>query len=294
VKRVRGGVGIVVGAALCCVVPARADLPSTCAFGGPAGTFSVAQMSLPAGAPQLAMRITTPAQTPTEPTALVGGRTSWHLATGVAVVDARTGRLVASRYVQSGSSPRRVVIAQGGTQVVREDVVGPGAPFNHQGGTGPDSLRRGNYYVLAFGSDGDARLPNPWWSAEITFGGTTSCVPFDVRGAVYDHDQTDFTGTQVSAYGPGEGSGLGATWTCPHRLLFGVLDAASQLAGSSTLSLRSPDGRRHAVTNALVSFTGGRGRYAMTGSYQGLFPLLLATAMSVDVPVPIRSKELNP
>jgi len=287
-SRVRVGLSVVVLSTLWCVVPARADLPSPCTFGGPAGTFSVAKVSLPAGAPEFAMRITTPAQTPTQSTALVGGRTSWHLTTAVAVVDARTGRLVASKYVQSGSSPRRMVVAQGGTQVVREDVIGPGAPFNHQGGSGPDSLRSGRYYVLAFGSDGDPRLPNPWWSAEVTFGDATSCVPFDAPGAVYDDDQTDFTGTQVSAYGAGAGSNLGLTWTCPRRLLFGVLDAATQLAGSSTLSFRAPDGRRGAVINGQLSFTGGRGRYAMTGSYQGLFPLLLATGMYVDVPVPSR------
>jgi hypothetical protein len=269
---------------------ARAQDPSTCTFGGPAGTFSVAKVDLPQGAPQLAVRITTPIQTAMQPTALAGDRSSWHLATALAILDAN-GRLLASRLQQSGSSPRRVVVTYDGTGVAHQDFVGPGAPFNHQGGAAPDTLPAGTYYVVAFGSDGDARIPNPAWSAQVTFGRSISCLPLNLGGTVFDHDQTDFSGgTQIAAYGAGSGSELGLRWHANHPLNLTLLDAATQLVGSSTLQLRGPDGRSATVTDGMGAVSGSRGTYTVRGAFRGAFPLLLAAGVSIELPLTSRER----
>jgi hypothetical protein len=263
-------------------VQARAD--GTCTLAGPAGSASVVRIDLPRGAPSLAMRITTSsALSPTDPS-LVGGHKSWHLATEVALLRLPDGALVAHRELQTGSSPRRLAVSGGG-QDARADLVGPGLPFKHWGGFVPDFLRAGSYLLVAMGTDGDAAVPNPGWSAEAAFGAPVACLPAPVRTSVFDLDQSSFRGgTQVSALGPGAGAGTAANLTVAHSWVVGMVDAESQAAGDVTVRLTNPARSVSTVHDALRPFAGRRGRYLLRADWTGAVPLVLVAGVAFDAP----------
>src|SRR4051794_29718885 len=136
--------------------PARAD--TRCTFGGPAGTWHVARLDLPRGSDFLDLRITA-----APPVTATGDQSDSHLAQGVGLLDARTGALVAARVAYSGSTARAAVVRANGRTVADQAVATPPAPFQHASGPPVPYLNPGTYYAVAFGSDGDARLPNhPW------------------------------------------------------------------------------------------------------------------------------------
>lgn len=258
---------------------ATAAASSTCHFGGPAGTASVVRIHLPQRTTGIALRVTTATSLGSRPSDLAGGRSSWHLATGLTIVRAGSERLVASRFVQSGSSPRRVAVSAGG-QDERADAVAPGAPFNHVGGTVPEALPAGDYYVVAYGADGDAAQPNPWWSAQLAVGADVACEPVRAVTHVFDRDGTDFTGgTQVAAYGAGYASG--ATLALPLRggLVVGMIDAERQFVGSAQVRYRTATGQGGRVEDELAGFSGRAGRYTFTADYSGVFPLVLVSGV---------------
>ena len=263
---------------------AHADTGDTCTLAGPAGSASVVRIDLPHGAPSLAVRITTStALSPTDPS-LVGGRKSWHLATEVALLRLRDGALVAHRELQTGSSPRRLAVSAGG-QDTRADLVGPGLPFKHWAGAVPDFLAPGSYLLVAMGSDGDTAVPNPGWSAEATFGTPVGCLPASVRTSVFDLDQSAFRGgTQVSAVGPGAGSGTAATLSVTRSWVIGMIDAESQAAGDVTVRISSPQRKVSTVENALRPFAGRRGRYQLRADWAGAVPLVLVAGVAFDAP----------
>jgi hypothetical protein len=235
----------------------------------------VVTLDLPRGAPSLALRITTPVSLATTPTATtVGGRSSWHLATLVAVVRASDGLLVASRGLQSGSWGRRLGVTAAGTEV-RHELVGPTAPFTHAGGTVPDHLAPGRYYLVAMGADGSPALPNPGWSVDVDLGVVAPCVATATRTTVVERDQTDFTGgTQVTGYGGGLGQGTAVSVPQRQRFFVGMADAQTQLAGSATMSAALPRARL-VVTNGLRTFSAGPGTYRVSADWSGAFPLVL-------------------
>ena len=84
---------------------APAAAATTCDLGGPAPSWSAVRVRLPAGSDDLAVRLTV-----TPPTMPAGGRDGWHIAAGIAVIDADSGKLVAARVANYGSSPRRAVV----------------------------------------------------------------------------------------------------------------------------------------------------------------------------------------
>lgn len=262
---------------------AHADPGSSCTLAGPAGSASVVRIDLPRGAPTLAMRITTSsALSPTDPS-LVGGRNSWHLATEIALLRLPDGALVAHRELQTGSSPRRLAVSAGGRDT-RADLVGPGLPFKHWGGFAPDFLRPGSYLLVAMGTDGDAAVPNPGWSAEAAFGAPVTCLPAPVRTSVFDLDQSAFRGgTQVSALGPGAGRDTAVTLSVARSWVVGMVDAESQLAGDVTVRLTTPRGTV-SVQNALRPFAGRRGRYLLRADWTGAVPLVLVAGVAFDAP----------
>jgi hypothetical protein len=258
-------------------VPATAAEPSPCQLGGPAGTASVVRVDLPHGSPSLALRVTSPT-TPTAASA-AGTRASWHLATQVAVVRVGTGSLVASRVVQSGSSPRAVALSAQGRDV-RQDTPGPAAPFVHAAAAVPPYLAAGRYLLVAYGTDGSPALPNPGWSAEASFGTEVTCVPLRVRTSLVDRDQTTFTGgTQLTAYGAGTGTGGTTTWRSSERYVVGFGDAATQAVGQAHLRGVLPRRRVLDVRDGLRAFSGTSGTYAFTADWSGAFPLVLVCAL---------------
>jgi hypothetical protein len=275
VRRVLTAALLVAGA----TTGAHADPVGTCTLAGPAGSASVVRIDLPRGAPSLAMRITTSSTlSPTDPS-LVGGRKSWHLATEVALLRLRDGALVAHRELQTGSSPRRLAVSAGG-QDLRADVLGPGLPFKHWGGFVPDFLGAGSYLLVAMGTDGDAAVPNPGWSAEATFGAPVACLPATVRSSVFDLDQSAFRGgTQVSAVGPGAGRGTAATLPVAQSWVVGMVDAETQGPGDVTVRVGSLT-----VRDALRPFSGRRGRYHLHADWTGAIPLVLVAGVTFDTP----------
>src|SRR2546426_694661 len=63
---------------------------TTCLLGGQAGTASVLRLILPRGDTTIALRVTSPTSLGARPSDTFGGRSSWHLATGLAIVRAST------------------------------------------------------------------------------------------------------------------------------------------------------------------------------------------------------------
>jgi hypothetical protein len=273
---------LLIGAAL--VPSARADSATTCPLAGPAGSASVVRIDVPHGARSLAMRITTPtAVSPTDPT-LAGGRSSWHLATQIALVRLRDGALIAHRELQLGSSPRRLAISAQGRDV-RADLLGPGLPFKHTGGYVPDLLAPGSYLLVAMGTDGSRAVPNPGWSAEAVFGAAVSCVPAAVPTTVFDLDQSAFSGgTQVSAVGPGVGQGTSTQLNANRSWVVGMVDAQSQVAGDVSVTVTAARHPAVTVHDALRPFSGRGGRYGLAADWVGAVPLVLVTAVAFDAP----------
>lgn len=260
---------------------ATADAGTTCHLGGPAGTASVLRLVLPHRTTGVAVRVTTPTTVGSRPSDVAGERSSWHMATGIAVVDERTKQVVAARFIQSGSSPRRIAVSGAG-QDVRQDVAAPGAPFNHVGGEVPAVLPGGVYDVVAFGSDGDPAVPNPWWSGQLSVGARVACDAVPATTRLFDHDGSDFTGgTQVSGYGVGYAAGTRLALTTPKDMnVVGMIDAERQFAGSVRVSYRPPHGQGGAVTDDLESFSGGGGRYTFTADADGVFPVTLVSGVA--------------
>ena len=268
---------LLVGGPLAQVAPAAEVRP--CALAGPAGTASVLRVDLPHGSPSLALRVTTPTRLVDVSPRSVGSSGGWHLATQLALLRADTGALVASRAVQVGSGPRAVVLAAGG-QAARRDLPAVPAQFRHVGAVAPAYLSPGRYLLVAYGTDGSPALPNPGWSAEVSFGVPVTCAPLRVGVTLLDRDQTAFVGgDQVTSYGAGTGAGT-TSWHSRSRYLVGFVDAATQVAGDAHAVGALARGTRVEVRNEVRAFASGPGRYRFTADWTGLFPVVLVCAVS--------------
>lgn len=255
-----------------------AAVSTTCHFGGPTGTASVVRLVLPR-ASDIALRVMTPTSFGERSSDVVGGRSSWHLATGLAVVRASDRKLFGWRFVQSGSSPRRLVVSAAGHDV-RAALVAPGAPFNNVGGHVPDVLPGGVYYAVAFGTDGEPTLPNPWWSAQLAVDARVDCIPLGADTQIFDHDATDFRGgEQVSAYGVGHAANAQLDVLAGHRVVVGMIVAERQLVGSVRVVYRLPRRVAGSISEGVRGFAGGAGRYSFTAAYDGAFPLVLVAGV---------------
>jgi hypothetical protein len=260
---------LVLALLLITVQPARAGASDTaCSFGGPAGSWHVARLELPRGSDSLDLSITA-----APPVTAVGGRADTHLAQGIGILDAHSGALVAARVSYWGTTTRTAVVRADGTTLVDQGLTTPPAPFQHSSGWVVPYLRPGTYYAVAFGTDGDARLPNYPWGAELRVRGKASCVPVGI-GQVFDFDSTDFGGgSQVTGYGAGVLSGERLTFRTPRRFVFGLLDAHTQLAGTARLAYRGPAGAG-VVKDDIVAFTSRAGALAFQADARGAFPIV--------------------
>lgn len=256
------------------VSPARAD-GTVCLLGGPTPSVSIVRLDLPRGSTFLDLRLTT-GWTP----AAVGTSSSWHLAEGLGLLDAR-GHLVAARLRTYGSASRRTVVVLQGSRLVDQDAPGPSAPFVHTSGFTVSGLRPGTYYAVGFGSDGSALPPNGYWTSEVRVSGAVSCRPTGT-GSVFDYDNADFVGgSQVSTFGAGYGAAGTLTYSTGRKFTFGLLDSAVQGAGSDRLDFLLPSGRGE-VSDALRPFVSGRGTDRFSSSYMGLFPVVAVVGASFD------------
>jgi hypothetical protein len=255
---------------------ARAD--TACSFGGPASGFRAMRLALPQGSSFLTMTFTS-----ARPTMLAGDRSSWHFSQGIGVIDESSGELVAWKLLSQGNSPRRAVVEANGMDVARHEITAPDGPFVHQSNGLVPSLPPGTYDVIAFGTDGDARLPNPWWGGEVRVSAAVSCAPLG-SGEIVDYDNTDFTGgTQVAAWGAGVAQDVRLSFHTARRLTFGLLDSETQLAGSATLQYSMP-GAQDTIENTTVPFVSGAGDYAFDANFSGAFPFVSISGVAVDLP----------
>jgi len=211
-----------------------------------------------------------------------GDRSSWHLAEGVAVINASTGALVTWRVASYGSSPRRAVVESSGMQVARQEFTGPDAPFVHQVTAPVPSLAPGSYYLVGFGTDGDRRLPNPWWGAEVHLAENVPCTPVG-SGETFDYDQTDFSGgTQVAAWGAGIAQDEHLSFHLARHLVFGLMDVATQVAGSAKLDYEIPGAKASATQ--ITAFASTDGDYSFTANFAGIFPVTVIAGIALDIP----------
>lgn len=260
------------------VAPGAARADTACSFGGPTSGFRAMRFVLPQGSSFLTMSFTS-----ARPTMVAGDRSSWHFSEGIGVVDEATGNLVAWKLVSQGNSPRRAVVEAGGSEIARREITAPDGPFVHQSNGLVPSLPPGTYDVVTFGTDGDVRLPNPWWGGEIRVSAAVSCAPVGT-GELVDYDNTDFTGgTQVSAWGAGVAQDARLSFHTARRLTFGLLDSETQFAGSATLQYATPTAH-DTITNATIPFSSVAGDYAFDANFSGAFPFVSISGIAVDLP----------
>jgi hypothetical protein len=261
--------------------PARAADPTTrCSFGGPAGTSRVFRLSLPAGSSFL--RVTQSGTRVSRPT---GTTSSWHLATGVFVIDEATQRIVSHRISNEGTATRRTVVDAEGTGLPRTDVTtpGPDTPFIHSDLSTVPGLAPGSYLVVAFGSDGDAALPNDGWGGYVEVSGAHTCEFLDA-GRILDVNHADFSGgTQVSTYGAGYVDGASLTRGLASDLVVGFMDAGTQVVGDAALDYAMPSGTG-TVQDAIVPFVSTGGPFEWTAHLTGVSPIVSIAGVEVNLP----------
>jgi len=261
------------------VAPVTARADTTCAFGGPSPGFKAVRVDLPKGSDFLNIRFTT-----ARPQRPVGDRSNWHLVQGAAVIDIATGKLVASRVGAWGMSTRRATVEADGVAPGSQSFTGPDAPFEHTLYTRIPNLPAGSYYVIVFGADGDKKTPNEWWGADVSVAGEQRCTALG-DGSTFDFDQSDFTGgTQVNVFGPGYAEGVSKSFTTTRRMVFGVLDAQTELVGNAALDYTLPDGTIGHVSEQIVPFVSTGGTFNFRATYQGVFPIVTVTGVALDLP----------
>jgi hypothetical protein len=265
------GLGMLLAAV---AAPAAQAEVTTCAFGGPTGTERHMRLHLPAGAQDLTLTLDAAAQT--------GGldRASRHLSVGLLVVDLATNEVVAHRVYHQGVNPRRVAVLADATGSLTVDAPGPGVPFEADGQEPVPGLPPGDYGVVAFGSDGGAALPNPFWSATITVSGRHTC---ETRGStrVIDRDTTDATSGTAVAAGPAlYADAAQVEADLGGDLVVGLLSAFGGAGSEASVTFDHPS-RDGVVDNALVPFASDPG--AFSWQVDALGPAAAVDIVGVEV-----------
>lgn len=254
---------------------ARAD--TTCTFGGPSPGAQILRIELPQGSDYVSIAFSSQ-----RATVVAGDRTSWHLAQGIGLLDT-DGSLRAWRVSSQGTSPRRAVVEANGTSVARPDYPGPDAPFAHSNSGDVSNLEPGVYHVIAFGTDGTSDLPNAWWGGELRLSADASCVPVGA-GDIIDKDHTDFTGgTHAFVYGAGVARDLSLVVQTERKLVFGLMDATTQIAGEAVLTYDLPGLAQGSLRNAIAPFVSQGGALRFSAEYAGPFPIVAISGVAFDL-----------
>jgi hypothetical protein len=259
--------------------PAHAsDAITHCAFGGPAGTARVLRLVLPEGSDFLTVGLSgTHASRPAGTTA------SWHLATGVFVVDEATMRLASYRIASEGTATRRTVVESDGTRSADIVTPGPDTPFRHTTLAPAPGLAPGSYVVVAFGSDGSATAPNDGWGGFVEVAGIHDCSILP-GGAIVDLNHADFSGgTQVATTGLMHMDGATLTRDLAGDVVVGLMDASTQLAGTATLDYSLAGGVTGTVDDSIIPFLAPGGSFAWTAHVTGVAPTISIVALSVGL-----------
>lgn len=206
---------------------------------------------------------------------------SWHFARGIMVLDAAM-EPVAYRLEHSGVSPKTIVIDAEGERVA-QDAPGPDGPFAHLKQQLVPGLAPGTYYVVGFGVDGDRRLPNEFWSADVRAQGVQSCTSVAV-GETFDLNHTDAdAGTQVYAANVGIAEDASFTMTSARNVSVGLLDCATQLTGTAACTVTNAAGEPVSTEDEMVPFVSGPGTSTVGFSYDGTFPVVALAGASFNL-----------
>lgn len=263
--------------ALVCLLPiGSAQADTLCSMGGPTPGFKVMKLELPTGSSYLGIELK--AARTTRP---VDDGASWHFARGIMVLDASFSP-IAYRLEHSGVSPKTVVVDAEDQHVV-QDVPGADGPFVHLQQQLVPGLAPGTYYVVGFGVDGDRRLPNEFWSADVRAQGVQSCVSV-ATGETFDMDHTDAAaGTQVYAANVGVAQDASFDFSSSRSIAVGLVDCATQLVGTAACTTTTADGEVVETEDEMVPFVSGPGTSTIAFSYEGTFPVVALAGASFDL-----------
>jgi hypothetical protein len=262
-------------------VPAQAAETTRCVFGGAVPGYRALRVELPAGSDFLTLELH--GQRNVRP---VVDESSWHLAEGIAVIDATTREIVAYQVLNAGTAPPVVVAETDGTQHVRQPLAGPEGPWIHSGRKAPPSLPPGTYDIVAFGTGGPRQGANAQtWGASIYLRGAHPCSS-TTAGETFDFNHTHFSGgTQVYAAGVGTAEDVSLAFETDRPLVVGLIDAGfqGQEAGEVTLAYDLA-GQTGSLGRETVPFVAGPGTHTFTASYRGLHPIVNVAGVALDLP----------
>lgn len=271
------------GTALSGAAGAAGDGPvsTRCEFDGPVPSHRALRVDLPEGSDFLTLELRG-----TRNAQAAGDEASWHLAEGIAVIDAATRRLVAHQVLNSGTAPPVVVAERDGTTVVRQGVVGPDGPWVHGARQAVTGLAPGSYWVVAFGAGGPATGARAQrWGASVHVEGVHTCTT-PVAGEVFDHDHTDFRGgTQVHVPGAGYAEDVTLEMATERPLVFGFVDAATQgqETGEVAVGYATPSATG-TLSRGITPFVSTAGPHRWTASYRGAYPVVSVTGIALALP----------
>lgn len=262
-------------------LPAQADQATTrCVFDGHVPGFRALRLDLPAGSDFLVLELN--GQRDPRP---LNDEEGWHLAEGIAVIDATNHEIVAHQVLYTGSAAP-VVVADVDGQRVRQGVAAPEGPWIHSARKARSDLPPGSYYVVAFGTGGPSGGAfGQWWGASIYVRGAHTCNTA-TAGETFDYDHTDFEGgTQVHVPGLGVAEDAQLEFETERPLVFGLMDAAyqGQASGSVALDYDLPDSSG-TLGREIAPFVSSAGPHAFRAGYTGAYPLVGVAGVGLELP----------
>jgi hypothetical protein len=276
------GIGSVLAlaCAFCVLASPATAATTTCAFGGPAGTFRAIELDV--DQPGTALNVTLDAAYSN--TGLTNA--SWHLAAGIIVVDLGSMQPVAYSLASDGLSPRRALIAIPGQAPVATDTPGPGVPLRREAVAPAPGLAPGHYAVVAFASDGDgaeATSGPPFWRAALLVDGQHSCVSRG-QGSMFDHDISDFSGGTTVAAGPAVyADGAELATSVNRELVVGLIDAGGGPGGSAEVAFEHPSSSG-TVSGQIKAFASRGGAFKWTANATAALASIDIAGVALDLP----------
>lgn len=265
------------------IAAADAEQDTTrCAFGGPVAGYRAMVLELPQGTDFLQLELTGQRSFPRA----LNSEDGWHLAEGIAVIDADTHEIMAHQVLYIGTAAPVVTAEVDGQQVARQPIQAGEGPWIHGSRNARPDLPPGNYYVVAFGTGGPTGGAFAQdWGGSIYLQGTHACHA-TAPGETFDFDHTQFSGgTQVYAAGVGIAEDVALTFDTDRPLVFGLMEAGVQGGGTGRVSLDydMPSGAA-SLGRGIVPFVSSAGTHEFRASYQGVHPIVAVTGVALDLP----------
>lgn len=250
-----------------------------CTFTGLSPGYHVMPLNLPQGTNYLGLGI--------------GGRLatsgvtqgdSWHLSQGIIIFDAATLALHAWWIEASGGNIPRVVI-QSGNLRIDQPIPSPDGFNGDYIGVLPAGLPPGSYLAVTFGvGSGTGILGPTTYKTTLSVGGNHDCETNHGDGELFDYNQNDFSGTQISTPFAGYGANLQLGLDLTRHFNVGLLFTGRNpnVVGSSRLDYSTPSGAG-TVSEDIKPFVSSGGTHRFTLNYTGLTPVTNIAGISFDL-----------